>query len=218
MEVSLIREFYHNASFFLSHNLCLSFLIFVKRTVSFLTRIRLAVIQQTPLLAKQLGKDFFTDKLSSICVNWLGDDIATIREAATKNIKELTGIFGTDWACEFLLPEIDDMRQNSSYLRRLTAIQACGRMAIEMDPAIAQIEVLPLVLEMATDSVANIRFNVAKALKDMGSRCESNVYKQQIHPVLMLLRDDPDRDVRFFADKTASKLEDAFSQNRLSMM
>lgn len=181
-------------------------------------RIRLAVIQQTPLLAKQLGKDFFTDKLSSICVNWLGDDIATIREAATKNIKELTGIFGTDWACEFLLPEIDDMRQNSSYLRRLTAIQACGRMAIEMDPAIAQIEVLPLVLEMATDSVANIRFNVAKALKDMGSRCESNVYKQQIHPVLMLLRDDPDRDVRFFADKTASKLEDAFSQNRLSMM
>lgn len=218
MEVSLIREFYHNASFFLYHNLCLSFLIFVKRTVSFLTRIRLAVIQQTPLLAKQLGKDFFTDKLSSICVNWLGDDIATIREAATKNIKELTGIFGTDWACEFLLPEIDDMRQNSSYLRRLTAIQACGRMAIEMDPAIAQIEVLPLVLEMATDSVANIRFNVAKALKDMGSRCESNVYKQQIHPVLMLLRDDPDRDVRFFADKTASKLEDAFSQNRLSMM
>jgi len=148
----------------------------------------------------------------------LGDDIATIREAATKNIKELTGIFGTDWACEFLLPEIDDMRQNSSYLRRLTAIQACGRMAIEMDPAIAQIEVLPLVLEMATDSVANIRFNVAKALKDIGSRCESNVYKQQIHPVLMLLRDDPDRDVRFFADKTASKLEDAFSQNRLSMM
>ena len=45
-------------------------------------RIRLAIIQQIPLLAKQLGKDFFTDKLSAICVNWLADDIATIRDAA----------------------------------------------------------------------------------------------------------------------------------------
>lgn len=178
----------------------------------------MAIIQKTPLLAKQLGKDFFTDKLSSICVNWLGDDIATIRYAATKNIKELTSLFGTDWACDYLLPFIDEIRQNSSYLRRLTAVQACGRMAIEMDPAIAQTEVLPLVLEMATDAVANIRFNVAQALGEIGTICESNVYFQQIHPVLMLLHDDPDRDVRFFADKSALKLEDIFAQNRLSIL
>ena len=177
-------------------------------------RIRLAIIQQTPLLAKQLGKDFFTDKLSSICVNWLGDDIATIRDAATKNIKELTALFGTDWTCEFLLPSIDEIRRNSSYLRRLTAVQACGRMAIEMDPAVAQTEVLPIVLEMATDTVANIRFNVARTLGEMGLICDPNVYYQQIQPILSLLQDDPDRDVRFYADKTVLILEDAFSQNR----
>eukprot|EP00536_Pseudo-nitzschia_multiseries_P001801 jgi/Psemu1/235063/estExt_Genewise1.C_230120 len=177
-------------------------------------RIRLAIIEQTPLLAKQLGKDFFTDKLSSICVNWMGDEIATIRDAATKNIKELTALFGTDWACEFLLPSIDEIRQNSSYLRRLTAVQACGRMAIEMDPAIAQTEVLPIILEMATDTVANIRFNVARALGEMGPVCEPNVYNQQIHPILSLLQDDPDRDVRFYAEKAALKLEDTFIQKR----
>jgi len=177
-------------------------------------RIRLAIIEQTPLLANQLGKDFFTDKLSSICVNWLGDDIATIRGAATNNIKELTALFGTEWACEFLLPSIDDIRRNASYLRRLTAVQACGRMAIEMDPGIAQTEVLPIVLEMATDTVANIRFNVARTLGEMGPICEPSVYKQQIHPILSLLQDDPDRDVRFFAEKTALKLEDVFAQKR----
>jgi len=178
-------------------------------------RIRLAIIEQTPLLAKQLGKDFFTEKLSSICVNWLGDDIATIREAATKNIAELTALFGTEWACEFLLPSIDDIRQNASYLRRLTAVRACGRMSIEMDPLIAQTEVLPIVLEMATDTVANIRFTVARALAEMGRICERNVYHQQIHPILALLQDDPDRDVRFYAEKTALKLEDDFTaQNR----
>jgi len=174
----------------------------------------LAIIQQTPLLAKQLGRDFFTDKLSAICVNWLCDDIATIRDAATRNIKELTALFGTDWACEFLLPSIDEIRQNSSYLRRLTAVQACGRMAIEMDPAIAQTEVLPIILEMAQDTVANIRFNVARALAEMGPICDPNVYNQQIRPILSMLQDDPDRDVRFYADKASLKLEDFFAQNR----
>ncbi len=174
----------------------------------------MAIIEQTPQLARQLGKDFFTDKLSSICVNWLGDDIATIREAATTNIAELTALFGTDWACEFLLPSIDDIRQNASYLRRLTAVQACGKMATEMDPSIAQIEILPIILEMATDTVANIRFNVALTLGEMGPICERTVYQQQIHPILTLLQDDPDRDVRFFAEKTALKLGEAFAQSR----
>jgi serine/threonine-protein phosphatase 2A regulatory subunit A len=171
----------------------------------------LAIIQQIPLLAKQLGQDFFTDKLSSICVNWLGDDIATIRDAATTNLKELTALFGTDWACDHLLPFIDDIRLNSSYLRRLTAVQACARMAVEMDPAIAQIEVLPLLLEMATDNVPNIRFNVARALGEVGPRCDVTTYEQQIHPIISLLQEDLDRDVRFFADRTATILEEDFA-------
>jgi hypothetical protein len=67
---------------------------------------------------------------------------------------------------------------------------------------------------MATDTVANIRFNVAQALGEMGTICDPNVYDQQIHPVLMLLHDDPDRDVRFFAGKTSLRLEEAFAQKR----
>lgn len=50
-------------------------------------RIRLAIIQHIPLLAKQLGREFFTEKLSSLCVGWLGDDIASIRRAAAANLK-----------------------------------------------------------------------------------------------------------------------------------
>ena len=50
-------------------------------------RIRLAMIQQIPLLANQLGKDFFTEKLTALCVGWLGDDIASIRLAAATNLK-----------------------------------------------------------------------------------------------------------------------------------
>jgi len=117
-------------------------------------RIRLAIIQHIPLLARQLGIDFFTEKLASICVGWLGDDISTIRGAAAQVLKDLTALFGSDWACEYLLPSIEEMRQHPSYLRRLTAVQACARMAVEMEPEIAITEVLPTVLDMATDTVS----------------------------------------------------------------
>lgn len=182
-------------------------------------RIRLAIIQQIPLLAKQLGRDFFTDKLAAICVNWLADDIATVRDAATMNLKQLTAIFGTDWACEYLLPSIENIRHHSSYLRRLTAVQACARMAVEMEPAVAQVELMPLLLEMATDPVPNIRFNVAKSLAELGpvilqGHFASAVYEQQVHPILTLLQDDSDRDVRFFADNAAHLLEDQRSTKK----
>ena len=56
-------------------------------------RIRLAIIENIPLLAKQLGKDFFTEKLTSLCVGWLGDDIASIRKAAAVNLKVSLSVF-----------------------------------------------------------------------------------------------------------------------------
>ena len=121
-----------------------------------LRRIRLAIIQHIPLLAKQLGRDFFTDKLSSLCVGWLGDDISTIRQAAAKNLKDLTALFGSSWACEFLVPSIAEIRLHSSYLRRLTAVQACSMMSTVMEPDVAQTELLPMVLEMASDTVRGL--------------------------------------------------------------
>ena len=36
-------------------------------------RIKLSVIEQFPVLARQLGEQFFTDKLNPICVSWLKD-------------------------------------------------------------------------------------------------------------------------------------------------
>ncbi|CAJ1942760.1 unnamed protein product [Cylindrotheca closterium] len=170
-------------------------------------RIRLAILQHMPLLAKQLGRDFFTEKLSSICVGWLGDDIASIRAAAANNLAELTKLFGTDWACEYLIPSVDDIRLHPSYLRRLTAVQACSKMAMEMDPGMASIEILPIILEMATDTVPNIRFNVAKELGKLSKVFDQNIFDQQIYPILTLLMDDPDRDVQFFAKKASKRTE-----------
>ncbi|KAK6462397.1 armadillo-type protein [Scheffersomyces coipomensis] len=61
-------------------------------------RVRLAIIEYIPKLAKQLGEPFFNDELLSLCMSWLWDPVFAIRDAAVNNSKELTIIFGSQWA------------------------------------------------------------------------------------------------------------------------
>jgi len=165
-------------------------------------------MQHIPHLAKHLGKDFFSNELTALCIGWLGDDISSIREAGAHNLKELTQIFGAEWAIESLLPPLDKVRRHQSYLRRLTAAHAFTLMATVIEPPeIATTEILPMILLMATDNVANIRFNVAKGLKTVAPVCGNAAIDSQIRPVLSLLAEDPDRDVRYFANKTLESLE-----------
>lgn len=55
-------------------------------------RVRLAIIEHIPLLAKQLGPEFFEAKLGALCMKWLGDQVHAIREAATSNLTRLAEV------------------------------------------------------------------------------------------------------------------------------
>lgn len=91
-------------------------------------RVRLAIIEYIPLLASQLGVQFFDEKLSTLCMSWLGDTVFSIREAATQNLKKLTEVFGVEWASEAIIPKVMAMGQHPNYLYRMTtcfAISVC---------------------------------------------------------------------------------------------
>lgn len=177
-------------------------------------RIRLAVIERIPLLAKQLGKEFFTDRLLSLCVGWLGDDISSIREAAAKDLKELTALLGSHWSIQNLLPRVNKVMEHPSYLRRMNAVRAVSLMATAMDVESAQWEVLPILLEMHCDPVPNVRFNVAKGLGMVGVLFSEPVYESQIVPILDLMKEDPDRDVRYFACQSSDLLSEKFEKKQ----
>lgn len=61
-------------------------------------RVRLAIIEYIPLLASQLGAEFFDDKLGAQCLKWLEDSVYSIRDAATVNLQRLAQEFGPEWA------------------------------------------------------------------------------------------------------------------------
>lgn len=83
-------------------------------------RVRLAIIEYIPLLASQLGVEFFDEQLSDLCMGWLGDTVFSIREAATENLKKLTEVFGVEWSKASIIPKVMAMGQHPNYLYRMT--------------------------------------------------------------------------------------------------
>ena len=72
--------------------------------------------------------------------------------------------------------------------------------------------VLDMLLQLASDPIPNIRFNVAKALETVatsfGDSAEgAQVVHLKIAPVLEALKGDPDADVRFFAGRALQKTQ-----------
>lgn len=87
-------------------------------------RVRQAIIEYIPLLATQLGVQFFDDKLGNLCMSWLGDNVYSIREAATVNLKRLTDVFGVEWAGKTIIPQVLAMGSHPNYLYRMTTVFA----------------------------------------------------------------------------------------------
>jgi len=183
-------------------------------------RVRQAIIEYIPLIATQLGVDFFDDQLGSLCMTWLGDTVFSIREAATINLKKLTDVFGVEWAKQTIIPKVMDMREHPNYLYRMTtifAITVCPppllstfqddtdkqTMAPSLDVAIIRDTVLDAALALSTDPIPNIRFNVAKCLETLAVQCTNDaegqdIVHRRIVPALKKLQEeDTDADVRY---------------------
>ncbi|POM70079.1 Protein phosphatase 2, partial [Phytophthora palmivora] len=168
-------------------------------------RIRLAIIEYIPLLAAQLGRDYFEEQLSELCMAWLVDNVYSIREAATINLKNLTERFGADWARTSVVPRISTMHSNANFLHRLTSLYAV-KVLCAMTPETIQTLLIPLVVELAQDPVPNIRFNVAKTLEVLGPKVDAEVCTNTVTPCLTALLQDGDADVVFFAQRALSTL------------
>ncbi|KAI9090824.1 armadillo-type protein [Phlyctochytrium arcticum] len=171
-------------------------------------RVRLAIIENIPLLAKQLVMEFFDEKLGSLCMSWLGDCVFSIREAATVNLRNLTEVFGVEWAKQAILPKISQMAQHQNYLYRMTTVFALTALSHASNGETLRDFILPTINTLANDPIPNIRFNVAKALEQIIPLVRKanlgNALAEQIQPALTKMSEDGDVDVRYFARRAAA--------------
>ncbi|KAI0814953.1 ARM repeat-containing protein [Irpex lacteus] len=174
-------------------------------------RVRQAIIEYIPLLATQLGKPFFDEQLGNLCMSWLGDNVYSIREAATVNLKKLTEVFGVEWAKVQIVPKVVGMGQHPTYLFRMTTVQAITTIAPSLTIDIISGDILDTLLQLGQDPIPNIRFNVAKSLEVLaatfGNTPEGKqLIRQKVLPILEAQKNDQDADVRYFATKALQQV------------
>lgn len=175
-------------------------------------RVRLAIIQHIPLLARQLGRDFFEEngKLGDLCISWLGDCVYSIREAAIRNLKALIEVFGLEWAKDHIVPQVLGMYDTSNnYLLRMTSLHAIGVLSEVVGTETVEDSFLPIVTERASrDPVPNVRFCSAKTLNLVIPYVRQDVRESKIRPCLLSLVDatEKDKDVNYFAQQALQKL------------
>lgn len=189
-------------------------------------RVRLAIIEYIPKLANQLGVSFFNDELLSLCMSWLWDPVYAIREAAVNNLKQLTEIFGSDWAKANLINRLTndvlekDKIDYSNFIIRITCLFAISNLIPVIDHQTVIEQALPFINKLVTDDVPNIRFNVAKSyytivesLSKANQIDQSEISKlveTDLMKKLTTLQNDQDVDVRFFASKSIQQINGLF--------
>jgi len=98
------------------------------------------------------------------------------------------------------------MSRDQNYLHRMTCLFSINVLANACGPEITTKLMLPTVISLGADSVANVRFNVAKTLQKIGPILDQNTLQTQVKPCLDKLQNDSDVDVRYFAKEAITSL------------
>ena len=163
-------------------------------------RVRLAILEHMPLLAEQLGRKMFDDRLNDLCMKWLVDHVYAIRQAATVTVRKLVTTFGMDWAKEAVIPKgkkedrncwtlftsksdssnclVLELASDNNYLKRMTMLFCINELCKAFNKNEIEALLLPTIIKMSEDSVPNVRFNVAKTLGQI--EIESKVLEEKV--------------------------------------
>lgn len=171
-------------------------------------RVRNGLLEHTPLLAQFIDEQTFSEKFAPVCVKWLRDPVWSVREAAAVNLRDLTKVYGCGWAETHLLPCLDELSQDVSYLCRMAALTGIVALSEEFDPEKNAVRILPIFENLCSDYAPNVRFAVANSMGTLKNRVTPEVWEKQVLPLLnKLMKNDDDPDVQYFADCAHSAIE-----------
>jgi len=118
----------------------------------------------------------------------------------------LSRSFGVEWAQSTVIPKVLAMARDQNYLHRMTCLFCINVLSEACGQDVTGKVLLPTVISMANDNVANVRFNVAKSLQKLTPRMEAQSTHSAIKPVLDKLITDTDVDVKYFATEALAVL------------
>jgi len=161
-------------------------------------RIRQCVLEYIPSLSNQLTLEYFSQNLCGLCFGWLTDTVYAVRTAAVTNLKKLTQRFGEEFTIGHVLPKIHTLMQNKNYLHRVTVLFYAQQVGSLVSSKVLNEQLIPLILTLAVDPVANIRYSSANAIEILHAQMDKNS-KEKCRQTIVKMVEDADPDVKVAA-------------------
>jgi len=166
-------------------------------------RVRHAVLRQMPKFAKIMGEASFTSEFAqSIWGAEYGamDDYALIRTDWVFTMGEIAQLgFGAGWLSKQIVPVLEACKKEKKYQKKAVLLDGAAMLGPLLAPDDLMIKLMPLVLELCDDKVANLRVDAMKCLKEVCAVVPADYKKSQIVPKLNDKLTDEDPDVAHFA-------------------
>lgn len=102
-----------------------------------------------------------------LLVGWLDDPVYTVRQTTIIAIRRIMAQQGSEWSEKHLLNHILPLANHRNYLRRVTFLMLLGAIGEALDGTTLENIIWPVLRQMATDPIANVRFNVAKTIQKL---------------------------------------------------
>jgi len=173
-------------------------------------RVRMAVVEKAAYIAQHLEPAKFEKKMLKIVIDCLSDHVYSIREKCCEQIGKIVEKFSGEWAKEHLFGRDKAFKiydKTTNYLHRMTCLHIIIQCAAVSGPAVVHEQLLPYVIEAASDEVPNVRLAAAKAMSVVIPQLKAAVVKEKLCPLLKDLMADSDADVAYFSREANKVVE-----------
>jgi len=162
----------------------------------------MAVVSKVAMLASRVGVKVHEKRLQGALVAAMSDHVFAIREKSCQQAGEIVALFGDKWAAETFFPAAFAIYdKTTNYLHRMTCLMLINCCASSCSPEVVQSQFVPLMLQAATDDVANVRLMGAKTMKPLLKVLDASS-TAKMKAALEKMTKDPDADAAFFATES----------------
>ena len=169
-------------------------------------RIRECVYDTLAKLGIKYGLEMFKKYLEGLFFNYLGDNVASVREIGVKNLPGLIKQFGNNWVIKDLIPKLTSNLngQNISYLNRMCIIHSVVTCVQFLNEKQNEEFIEPILNRGLVDNIPNVKFYTIKLIETIWKYFDESS-KNKLEEKIKVLINDEDIDVKYFANKFINK-------------
>jgi serine/threonine-protein phosphatase 2A regulatory subunit A len=161
-------------------------------------RVKIEIIRLICFFLPFISPEALTVQLIPLIGQWLQDSVFLVREEACHALPALIQVAKNDSFRDEVIALLSRLNYSPSYSIRQVALFSVLYICDILPRSIVSEKILPSVLLIASDPVANVRLLAAKTLVKMKDYVDRRGLPQ-INLCLKLLANDPDSDVKFYA-------------------